>query len=80
MANNNKIPQELVEKAMQCETAEELLKLAEENGIELTMEEAEAYLAEGAVADLDEEEMARVAGGRPPTCPYYNKPPCLGLA
>ena len=70
---NNKIPRELVEKAMQCETAEELLKLAEENGIELTMEEAEAYLAEGAVANLDEEAMARVAGGihmQPHRCPY----------
>ena len=64
MANNNKIPQELMEKAMKCETTEELLKLAMENGIELTKDEAEAYIAEGAVADVPDAEMARAAGGK----------------
>ena len=64
----NKIPQELMEKAMQCESAEELLKLAKENGVALTKEEAEAFLAEDAVVDLAEEDMARVAGGGQGCC------------
>ncbi len=34
-----------------------------DNGMELTCEEAEAYLAEGATVDLSDEEMAKVAGG-----------------
>ena len=63
MADNNKIPQELIEKAMKCETAEELMKLAKENGVALTKEEAEAYLAEGAVAEISEAEMEKAAGG-----------------
>ena len=61
---DNKIPQELLEKAMKCETAEELLKLAKENGIALTKDEAEAYLAEGGTVDVPDEDMAKVAGGR----------------
>ena len=63
MADNNKIPQELIEKAMKCETAEELMKLAKENGVALTKDEAEAYLAEGGTVNLSDEDMARVAGG-----------------
>ena len=64
MANNNKIPQELLEKTMKCETPEELLRLAKENGVALTKDEAEAYLAEGGTVDLSDEDMAKVAGGR----------------
>ena len=63
MANNNKIPQELLEKAMKCETPEELLRLAKENGVALTKDEAEAFLAEGGTVDLSDEDMAKVAGG-----------------
>ena len=37
---------ELIVKAMQCETPEELVELAKAEGVELTLEEAEAYLAE----------------------------------
>ena len=68
MADNNKIPQELLEKAMKCETAEELLKLAKENGVALTKDEAEAYLAENAVADVPDEAMAKAAGGAKGGC------------
>ena len=64
MADNNKIPQELIEKAMKCETAEELMKLAKENGVALTKDEAEAFLAEGGTVDLSDEDMEKVAGGR----------------
>ena len=34
--NKSEITEEMVEKAMQCKTAEELIALAKTNGIELT--------------------------------------------
>ena len=44
--NKNEITKEMLEKALQCETVEDLLALAKAEGIELTKEEAEAYLDE----------------------------------
>lgn len=41
----------------------ELLALAQAEGMDLTQEEAEAYLAELSVLDLSDEEMQAVAGG-----------------
>ncbi|MBQ9258014.1 MAG: DUF2624 family protein, partial [Acidaminococcaceae bacterium] len=46
MPNNNELTREMITAAMQCETAEELMALAKSEGIELTKEEAEAYMAE----------------------------------
>ena len=43
--DKNEITKEMIAKAMQCETADELIALANSEGIELTKEEAEAYLA-----------------------------------
>ena len=40
------LKKELIEKAMHCKNAEELMALARSEGITLTKEEAEAYLAE----------------------------------
>ena len=40
--NMNELPKEQIQKAMACETAEELMALAKAEGIELTKEEAEA--------------------------------------
>ena len=57
------ITKELVAKAMQCDTPEELVKLAKENGVEITVKEAEVYLAEMEDIDLDSEQMKQVAGG-----------------
>ena len=37
----NEITKEMVAKAMKCETADELLALAKEEGFEITKEEAE---------------------------------------
>ena len=62
--NVNELTKEQMEKAMACETAEELMTLAKAEGVELTKEKAEAYLAEGAVVELNSEELARVAGGK----------------
>ena len=39
--NKNEITKEMVVKAMKCETADELLALAKEEGFEITKEEAE---------------------------------------
>jgi predicted ribosomally synthesized peptide with nif11-like leader len=57
------ISKEVVEKAMQCDTPEELMALAKEHGFEITTEQAEAYLAEMEDIDLDSEQMKKVAGG-----------------
>ena len=62
--NVNEFTKEQIEKAMQCETAEELMALAKAEGIELTKDEAEAYMAELADVELDSETLAKVAGGR----------------
>ena len=61
--NNNELTKEMIEKAMQCETAEDLIALAKSEGIELTKEEAEAYLAELDDFELDDAMLKNVAGG-----------------
>lgn len=61
--NKNELTKELIEKAMQCETPEDLIALAKSEGIELTKEEAEAYLAELTDFELDEAMLKNVAGG-----------------
>jgi ribosomal protein L12E/L44/L45/RPP1/RPP2 len=58
--NKNEIPKEMIEKAMQCETADELIALAKSEGMELTKEEAEAYLAELADVELDGETLKKL--------------------
>ena len=61
--NKNELTKEMFEKAMKCETAEELIALAKTNGYELTKEEADAYLAELDDFELDVEDLKNVAGG-----------------
>ena len=39
------------------------MKLAKENGVELTVQEAEVYLSEIEDIDLDSSQMKKVAGG-----------------
>jgi predicted ribosomally synthesized peptide with nif11-like leader len=74
--NKNEITKEMLEKAMQCKTADELIALAKTGGCELTKEEAEAYLAELADVELDEEKLKQVAGGVCWTnCPKENECP-----
>ena len=70
--DKNEITKEMLEKAMNCKSAEELMALAKSEGIELTKEEAEAYMAELADVELDGREMKNVAGG---TC-YMADEPC----
>ena len=61
--DKNEITKEMIAKAMQCETADELIALANSEGIELTKEEAEAYLAELEDFELDSDVLQKVAGG-----------------
>ena len=51
--NKDELTKELVEKAMQCRSADELMALAKTGGFELTREEAEAYMAELTDVELD---------------------------
>ena len=62
--NENKPTREQIEKALACETAEELMALVKANGHEITKEEAEACMAELADIELDEATLEQVAGGQ----------------
>ena len=44
--SKNEITKEMLEKAKQCNTAEDLIAYAKTEGVDLTKEEAEAYLDE----------------------------------
>ena len=70
MANidRNELTREQIEKAMACETAEELIAAAKAEGIELTREEADAYMAELSDFELDDEALKQAAGGDGPFC------------
>ncbi len=68
--NKNEITKEMIEKAMKCKTADELLAAAKEEGIDLTKEEAEAYMGELDDIELDETMLKNVAGGSY-DCPYH---------
>ena len=57
------LTKEMIEKAMQCKTADKLLELAEAEGYEMTRDEAEAYIAEMADYELDDETLKSAAGG-----------------
>ena len=61
--DKNAITKEMVVKASGCKTAEELMALAKAEGMEITREEAEAYLAELSDMELDSEALKNVAGG-----------------
>ena len=61
--DKTKISKEMLEKALECETADELVALAKAEGFTLTKEEAEAYMAEMDNMELDEDALDNVAGG-----------------
>jgi hypothetical protein len=79
--NKNELTKEQIEKAMQCKTADELMVYARSEGVDITKEEAEAYLAELSEFELKDGEVRRVAGGFcgndaecPSFCPDYSAP------
>ena len=61
--NRNKLTKEMIEKAMKCKTADELIALAKAEGYDVTKDEAEAYLAELSDFELDDEALSKAAGG-----------------
>ena len=61
--NKNELTKEMIAKAMQCKSADELMALAKAEGFEITKDEAEAYFAEFADVELDEKTLRNVAGG-----------------
>ncbi len=57
------LTKEMVQQALKCKDADELIKLAKTDGFDLTKDEAEAYLAELADVEMDDEMMKKAAGG-----------------
>ncbi len=60
---DKQITKEMLEAAMKCTTAEELIELAKTEDVDLTQEEAESYLSELADSELDEKTLEKIAGG-----------------
>ena len=60
----NEITKEMLEKAMQCKTAEDLIAFAKTEGVDLTKEEAEAYLDELSECELKDGDLKHIAGGK----------------
>ena len=61
--DKSKLTKEMLEKASKCQTADELIALAKTEGIEITLEQAEAYLEELQDVELNQETLDKVAGG-----------------
>ena len=61
--DKTKITKEMLDKALECKTAEELMALCKAKGFEITKEEAESYMAELENTELDSESLSKVAGG-----------------
>ena len=61
--NKNELTKEMIEKTMQCQTADELMALAKDAGFPMTKEEAEAYMDELTDLELDEITLQKIAGG-----------------
>ncbi len=60
----NKLTPELIEKAKQAKSAEELIALAKENGAQITEENAKAYFDKlNKAGELSDDELDNVAGG-----------------
>ena len=63
---------EMIEKAKAAKSAEELLALAKENGVEMTADEAATYFAQlnPKSGELDDDDLDAVAGGKA-GCLFY---------
>ncbi len=69
----------LLEKAKNAKSAEELVTLAKENGIELTAEEAKTYFAKlnAKAGELADDELGDVAGGKKCGTIYHDGQPVI---
>ena len=70
--DKSKITKEMLAKAAQCETADQLIALAKKEGIAITKAEAEAYLDELQNIELDINALDKVAGGGSYDCSNKN--------
>ena len=61
--DKSKLTKEMIAKAANCNSADELIALAKAEGFTLTKEEAEAYLAELENMELDSADLDKVAAG-----------------
>ena len=61
--DRKELTEEIIAKAMKCETADELMALAKAEGVDITKDEAEAYLAELSDIELDDKTLKNAAGG-----------------
>ena len=61
--DKSKLTAEMIKKAKDCKTPEELIALAKLIGIELTKPEAESYMAELEDFELDSRQLEKIAGG-----------------
>ena len=66
---------EMIEKAKEAKTAEELLALAKENGVEMTADEAATYFVQlnPKSGELDDDDLDAVAGGKAGCLFYQSK-------
>ena len=65
--DKSKLTKEMLDRAAMCQTADELIALAKTEGIEITLEQAEAYLEELQDVELNQETLDKVAGGFMPS-------------
>ena len=61
--DKSKITLDMIKKAMECETPEELIALAKTEGFEITKDEAESYIAKLDDFQLNNKDLNKVAGG-----------------
>ena len=62
--DKKELTKEMLEKAMQCKSADELIALAKTGGFEMTKEEAESYMEELSDFELDGIALKNIAGGK----------------
>ena len=62
--HKNEITKEMFAKAMQTNTAEDLIAYAKTEGVDLTKEEANAYFDELSECELKDGDLKHIAGGK----------------
>ena len=65
--DKSKLTKEMLEKAMKCQTADELIALFKKEGMEITKAEAEALFEKLQNEELDAGTLDKVAGGSLPS-------------
>ena len=61
--DKSKVTKDMIQRAKQCKTAEELVALSKTAGFDITKEEAEAYIADLEKIELDSKTLEKIAGG-----------------